>query len=140
MITGAIKSQIGQIWNAFWSGGISNPIEVIEQITYLLFVRRLDDLHTLEENKSARVKKPIARRVFPEGKDGIGKRGGRPNIAKKRRGPKTAPAFLPPDRRSLGEGGSHKFDSSSRAASRGFTRSLTSSRSWRTCSTNRCAP
>jgi hypothetical protein len=36
MITGAIKSQIDQIWNAFWSGGISNPLEVIEQITYLL--------------------------------------------------------------------------------------------------------
>jgi len=35
MITGSIKSQIDQIWNAFWSGGISNPLEVIEQITYL---------------------------------------------------------------------------------------------------------
>jgi type I restriction enzyme M protein len=44
------------LWNAFWSGGISNPLEVIEQITYLLFLRRLDDLHTLEENKSARLK------------------------------------------------------------------------------------
>ena len=55
MITGAIKRQIDQIWNAFWSGGISNPLEVIEQITYLLFLRRLDDLHTLEENKSARL-------------------------------------------------------------------------------------
>ena len=60
MITGAIKSQIDQIWNAFWSGGISNPLEVIEQITYLLFLRRLDDLHALEENKSARLKEPIA--------------------------------------------------------------------------------
>ncbi|MBA3638765.1 MAG: SAM-dependent DNA methyltransferase [Acidobacteria bacterium] len=78
MITGTIKSQIDQIWNAFWSGGISNPIEVIEQITYLLFLRRLDDLHTLEENKAARVKGHVARRVFPEGKDGIGKKGGRP--------------------------------------------------------------
>src|SRR5450631_1387503 len=68
MITGNIKSQIDQIWNAFWSGGISNPLEVIEQITYLLFLRRLDDLHTLEENKSARLKKPIGR-VFPSGKD-----------------------------------------------------------------------
>jgi type I restriction enzyme M protein len=77
MITGAIKSQIDQIWNAFWSGGISNPLEVIEQITYLLFLRRLDDLHTLEENKSARLKTPMERRVFPEGKDGIGKAGGR---------------------------------------------------------------
>ncbi len=34
MITGPIKSQIDQIWNAFWSGGISNPIKVIEQLTY----------------------------------------------------------------------------------------------------------
>jgi hypothetical protein len=77
MITGNIKSQIDQIWNAFWSGGISNPLEVIEQITYLLFLRRLDDLHTLEENKSARLKKPMERRVFPEGNDGIGRAGGR---------------------------------------------------------------
>jgi len=78
MITGTIKSQVDQIWNAFWSGGISNPLEVIEQITYLLFLRRLDDLHTLEENKSARLREPMARRVFPKGKDGIGKSGGRP--------------------------------------------------------------
>jgi len=49
MITGNIKSQIDQIWNAFWSSGISNPLEVIGQITFLLFLRRLDDLHTLEE-------------------------------------------------------------------------------------------
>ena len=69
MLTGEIRSQIDRIWDAFWSGGISNPLEVIEQITYLLFLRRLDDLHTLEENKSARLKKPIERRVFPEGKD-----------------------------------------------------------------------
>jgi type I restriction enzyme M protein len=48
----------------------------MEQITYLLFLRRLDDLHTLEENKSARLKLPMARRVFPEGRDGIGKNGG----------------------------------------------------------------
>jgi type I restriction enzyme M protein len=73
MITGNIKSQIDQIWNAFWSGGISNPLEVIEQITYLLFLRRLDDLHTLEENKSARLKRPMERRVFPEGKDPKGR-------------------------------------------------------------------
>jgi hypothetical protein len=46
---------------------------VIEQITYLLFLRRLDDLHTLEENKAARLKKPMERRVFPEGKDPKGR-------------------------------------------------------------------
>ena len=62
MLTGDLKSKIDQIWNAFWSGGIANPIEVIEQITYLLFLRRLDDLHTLEENKANRLKQPMQRR------------------------------------------------------------------------------
>ncbi len=69
MITGEIKNQIDRIWDAFWSGGISNPMEVIEQLTYLLFIKRLDDLHTLEENKSRTLKKPMERRIFPEGKD-----------------------------------------------------------------------
>ena len=72
MITGELRSKIDALWNTFWTGGISNPLEVIEQITYLLFLRRLDDLHTLEENKSARLKKPMERRIFPEGFDGIG--------------------------------------------------------------------
>ena len=39
MLTGEIRNQIDQVWNAFWTGGISNPLEVIEQITYLLFLR-----------------------------------------------------------------------------------------------------
>src|SRR5689334_8840456 len=69
MLTGDIRNKIDNIWNAFWAGGISNPLEVIEQITYLLFLRRLDDMQTLEENKAAQLKKPIERRVFPEGKD-----------------------------------------------------------------------
>jgi type I restriction enzyme M protein len=73
MITGEIRTQIDRIWDAFWSGGISNPLEVIEQITYLLFIRRLDDLHTLEENKANRLKKPMERRVFPAGKDAKGR-------------------------------------------------------------------
>jgi len=69
MITGELRSQVDQVWDAFWSGGISNPLEVIEQITYLLFLRRLDDLHTLEENKSTRLKQPMEHQVFPEGND-----------------------------------------------------------------------
>jgi type I restriction enzyme M protein len=73
MITGEIKNQIDRIWDAFWSGGISNPLDVIEQITYLFFLRRLDDLHTLEENKSARLKRPMERRIFPQGKDAKGR-------------------------------------------------------------------
>jgi len=54
VITGELKSKIDRIWDAFWSGGISNPLEVIEQITYLLFIRRLDDLQTLAENRARR--------------------------------------------------------------------------------------
>ncbi len=73
MITGEIKNLIDRIWDAFWSGGISNPLEVIEQITYLLFIRRLDDMHTLEENKANWLKMPLERRVFPEGKDAKGR-------------------------------------------------------------------
>src|SRR5690242_2206535 len=70
MLTGEIRSKIDALWNTFWSGGIANPLEVIEQITYLLFLKRLDDLQALEENKAARLKlKKLERRVFPAGKD-----------------------------------------------------------------------
>jgi type I restriction enzyme M protein len=69
MLTAEIRNQIDRIWDAFWSGGISNPLEVIEQITYLLFIRRLDDLQTLAENKAARLKAPLERKVFPDGND-----------------------------------------------------------------------
>ena len=73
MLTGEIRSQIDSVWNAFWSGGISNPMEVLEQITYLLFIRRLDDAHTLEESKAFLLKRPMDKRVFPEGKDAAGR-------------------------------------------------------------------
>jgi type I restriction enzyme M protein len=72
MLTGEIRSQIDAIWNSFWSGGISNPLEVMEQITYLLFLRRLDEMHTLEENKSIRLGKPMERRISSTGKDAKG--------------------------------------------------------------------
>jgi len=72
MLTGAIRSQIDQIWNAFWSGGVSNPLSVIEQITYLLFIKRLDELQTLEEKKANRLNKPLDRRYFPDGEDELG--------------------------------------------------------------------
>lgn len=73
MLTGEIRSQVDAVWNAFWTGGISNPLEVIEQITYLLFLKRLDDLQTLEENRATRLKQPLEKRIFPKGKDRDGK-------------------------------------------------------------------
>ena len=74
MISGDIKNKIDRIWDAFWSGGISNPLEVIEQITYLLFLRRLDELQTLEENKASRDSSSrSSSRIFPEGNDPRGR-------------------------------------------------------------------
>ncbi|MGY1651753.1 type I restriction-modification system subunit M [Geodermatophilus sp. SYSU D01119] len=67
MITGDLKGKIDRVWDAFWSGGISNPLEVIEQITYLLFIRRLDDLQTLKERKANRTGKPIEDPIFQPG-------------------------------------------------------------------------
>ena len=67
VITGELKGKIDRVWDAFWSGGISNPLEVIEQITYLLFIRRLDDLQTLKERKANRTGKPIEDPIFQPG-------------------------------------------------------------------------
>ena len=67
MITGELKSKIDSIWNTMWSGGISNPLTVIEQLTYLLFIKRLDELHTLKERKAARTEEQIESPVFDAG-------------------------------------------------------------------------
>ena len=52
MLTQDLRSQIDKVWNAFWTGGISNPLTVIEQITYLLFIKRLDENQLLKEAKA----------------------------------------------------------------------------------------
>ena len=67
VITGELKNKIDRVWDSFWSGGISNPLEVIEQITYLLFFRRLDDLQTLAEKKARATGEPIENPVFLPG-------------------------------------------------------------------------
>ena len=66
MITGELKSKVDRIWDTMWSGGISNPLTVIEQLTYLLFIKRLDELHTLRESKAARTGKAIEEPIFAE--------------------------------------------------------------------------
>ncbi|NDG76164.1 MAG: SAM-dependent DNA methyltransferase, partial [Synechococcaceae bacterium WB8_1B_136] len=68
MLTGELRNQVDRIWDAFWSGGIANPLEVLEQLTYLLFIRRLDELETLEERRSQRSGQPMRRRIFPDEK------------------------------------------------------------------------
>ena len=71
MITGALKSKVDRIWNTMWSGGISNPLSVIEQLTYLLFIKRLDELHTLEERKAVRTGRPIEKPLFTARQDAL---------------------------------------------------------------------
>ena len=67
MITGELKSKIDAVWNDFWSGGISNPLGVMEQLTYLLFIKALDERQTLAENKANQTGEPIDDVIFPEG-------------------------------------------------------------------------
>ncbi|MDD2600134.1 MAG: class I SAM-dependent DNA methyltransferase [Kiritimatiellae bacterium] len=69
MVTGELKSKIDSIWQTLWSGGISNPLSVIEQMTYLLFIKRLDELHTLKERQAARTGKPIEDPIYAEDQD-----------------------------------------------------------------------
>lgn len=68
MITGDIKSKVDKIWEAFWTGGISNPLTVIEQISYLLFIKRLDDNQLLQEKKAQRLNRPLENPTFSEDK------------------------------------------------------------------------
>ena len=47
MVTGELKSKIDNLWELFWTGGLTNPLDVIEQMTYLMFIRDLDDADNL---------------------------------------------------------------------------------------------
>ena len=53
MITGELKNKIDSLWDTFAAGGVVNPLEVIEQITYLMFIHDLDDSDNLREKESA---------------------------------------------------------------------------------------
>lgn len=52
MITGELKSKIDHIWETFWTGGLANPLSVIEQVTYLLFIKLLDDNQIKKESNA----------------------------------------------------------------------------------------
>ncbi|MCA9759010.1 MAG: SAM-dependent DNA methyltransferase [Candidatus Eisenbacteria bacterium] len=71
MITGELKSKVDRIWDTMWSGGISNPLSVIEQLTYLLFIKRLDELHTLRERKAARTGGAVEDPVFGQDQESL---------------------------------------------------------------------
>lgn len=58
MITGELKNKIDSIWNVFWTGGLTNPLDVIEQMTYLMFIRDLDDADSLRAKECAMLDLP----------------------------------------------------------------------------------
>ena len=66
MITGELRSQVDKIWESFWTGGISNPLTVIEQFTFLLFLRRLDESQLLEEKKANITGVPITNPLYKD--------------------------------------------------------------------------
>lgn len=65
MITGELRNKVDKIWEIFWTGGITNPLSVIEQFTYLIFIKSLDDKQTKEE-KTASVLGLEPKKIFNE--------------------------------------------------------------------------
>lgn len=66
MINGELRSQVDKIWEAFWTGGVSNPLTVIEQFTFLLFLRRLDDQQLLKEKQANMLGIPVSNPIYSE--------------------------------------------------------------------------
>lgn len=64
MITGHLKRQVDMLWTEFWQGGITNPLTVIEQITFLMFARLLDINETRDENRMKRTGRSFQRRFL----------------------------------------------------------------------------
>lgn len=67
MITGELKSKIDKIWDTMWTGGLSSPITVLEQITYLMFMKLLDDSEIKKEGNAAALGFPYQSKVFKQG-------------------------------------------------------------------------
>lgn len=67
MITGELKNKVDQIWQTIWTGGITSPITVLEQITYLMFMKLLDDNQLKAEANAAAFGVKLKERVFKDG-------------------------------------------------------------------------
>lgn len=67
MITGEIRNKIDAIWDTFWTSGITNSITVLEQMTYLFFIKILDDAQLKQEGARACLVQHLKIRLFPMG-------------------------------------------------------------------------
>lgn len=68
MITGELKNKVDSIWDTIWTGGVTSPITVLEQITYLMFMKLLDDNQLKAEANANILGVPLKNKVFGEGK------------------------------------------------------------------------
>ena len=68
MITGEIKNRIDSIWDTFWTGGITNSITILEQMTYLFFMKMLDDAQKKKEAAANAMGVKVKDPVFKAGK------------------------------------------------------------------------
>lgn len=66
MLTGELRNKVDEIWETFWTGGITNPLSVIEQFTYLLFIKGLDEVETTKENENVLLGIDDYKRIFPQ--------------------------------------------------------------------------
>ena len=64
MMTGELKSKIEKIWDIFWSSGMTNPLTIVEQVTYLLFIKIIDDNELKKESIAAAFDMPVADPTF----------------------------------------------------------------------------
>lgn len=69
MLTGEVRNKVDKIWTDMWAGGITNPITVIEQLTYLMFIRSLDEKELENENFEA-LSGEAQPKLFPQGAEG----------------------------------------------------------------------
>ncbi|MBQ0016613.1 MAG: type I restriction-modification system subunit M N-terminal domain-containing protein, partial [Bacteroidales bacterium] len=67
MITGEIKNRVDSIWDSFWTGGITNSITILEQMTYLFFMKMLDDSQVKKEAAANMLGGTVKEPVFKEG-------------------------------------------------------------------------
>ena len=67
MITGEMKNKVDSIWDTIWTGGITSPVTVLEQITYLMFMKLLDDNQLKAEANANLLGVPLKNKVFQDG-------------------------------------------------------------------------
>lgn len=66
MIVGEMRTSIDNLWMRFHTGGVTNPMDVIKQITYLMFIKRLDEIQTAKEKRALRLNQPIDAPIFDQ--------------------------------------------------------------------------